>query len=50
MTTTPPQASKRACFTTTTSLRPGHHVIVPRGQERYPVPPPLPIAAQEHTP
>nr|DAH67263.1 MAG TPA: hypothetical protein [Caudoviricetes sp.] len=50
MTATPPQASTHACFTTTTSLRPGHHVIVPCGQEPYPAPPFLPIAAQEHTP
>lgn len=28
MTTTPPQASNRACFTSNTSLRSGHHVIV----------------------
>ncbi|MGF6463159.1 hypothetical protein ABID69_002887 [Stenotrophomonas sp. PvP087] len=50
MTTPAPQAPKHACFTTTASLRPGHHVIVPCGQERYPVPPPLPNAAQENTP
>lgn len=34
MTTTPPQASKHACFTSNASLRPGHHVIVLHETER----------------
>lgn len=49
MTITSPEEWLPVCFTTNASQRPGHHVIVPRGQSPYPAPP-LPMAAQEHTP